>query len=134
MTDQPQFQFSRRERQIMDALYGAGELSAADVRASIDQPPSYSAVRALLSKLVEKGAVSFRQQGKSYIYRPVVAQEQAQSSALSRLVKTFFGGSAAGAASALLGMNDKQLSDAEIDQLEDAIAQARANRQGQKSE
>ncbi len=117
-------QLSRRERQIMDALFEAGELSAQDVRAAIPDAPGYSAVRALLAKLVEKKIVDFREDGPRYIYFPVVAQEEARTSALQKMLKTFFGGSTAAAVNALLGMNKEKLSAEEIDQLQQAIDEA----------
>ncbi|MDR7092000.1 MULTISPECIES: BlaI/MecI/CopY family transcriptional regulator [Cellvibrio] len=117
-------QLSRRERQIMDALFEAGELSAQDVRAAIPDAPGYSAVRALLAKLVEKKIVDFREDGPRYIYFPVVAQEEARTSALQKMLKTFFGGSTAAAVNALLGMNKEKLSAEEINQLQQAIDEA----------
>lgn len=117
-------QLSRRERQIMDALFEAGELSAQDVRAAIPDAPSYSAVRALLAKLVEKQIVDFREDGPRYIYFPCVAAEDARVSALQKLLKTFFGGSTAAAVNALLGMNKNPLSENEINQLQQAIEDA----------
>ncbi len=114
-------QLSRRERQIMDALFEAGELSAQDVRAAIPDAPSYSAVRALLAKLVEKKIVDFREEGPRYIYFPVVAQEEARASALQKLLKTFFGGSTTAAVNALLGMKREKLSEDEVRQLQAAI-------------
>ena len=120
-------QLSRRERQIMDALFEAGELSAQDVRAAIPDAPSYSAVRALLAKLVEKQIVNYREDGPRYIYFPVVAQEEARTSALQKLLKTFFAGSTAAAVNALLGMNKEKLSSDEITQLQQAIDAAAEN-------
>ncbi|UUA72646.1 BlaI/MecI/CopY family transcriptional regulator [Cellvibrio sp. QJXJ] len=117
-------QLSRRERQIMDALFEAGELSAQDVREAIPDAPSYSAVRALLAKLVEKQIVDFREEGPRYIYFPRIAQEEARTSALQKLLKTFFGGSTAAAVNALLGMNKDKLSADEIVQLQQAIDEA----------
>nr|WP_324258188.1 BlaI/MecI/CopY family transcriptional regulator [Cellvibrio fontiphilus] len=117
-------QLSRRERQIMDALFEAGELSAQDVRAAIPDAPSYSAVRALLAKLVEKQIVDFREEGPRYIYFPRIAPEEARVSALQKLLKTFFGGSTAAAVNALLGMNKNPLSENEIKQLQQAIDDA----------
>lgn len=119
-------QLSRRERQIMDALFEAGELSAQDVRAAIPDAPSYSAVRAMLAKLVEKHIVDFREDGPRYIYFPRVAQEEARVSALQKLLKTFFGGSTTAAVNALLGMNKDKLSADEITQLQRAIDEAAA--------
>lgn len=120
-------QLSRRERQIMDALFEAGELSAQDVRTAIPDAPSYSAVRALLAKLVEKQIVDFREDGPRYIYFPCIAQEEARISALQKLLKTFFGGSTAAAVNALLGMNKERLSVDEIIQLQRAIDDAAAS-------
>lgn len=117
-------QLSRRERQIMDALFEAGELSAQDVQAAIPDAPGYSAVRALLAKLVEKKIVDFREDGPRYIYFPVVAREDARTSALQKLLKTFFGGSTTAAVNALLGMNREKLSVDEIDELRKAIDEA----------
>lgn len=118
-------QLSKRERQIMDALFEAGELSAQDVKAAIPDAPSYSAVRALLAKLVEKDIVQYRDESGRYIYFPVIKQDQARESALQKMVKTFFGGSATAAVNALLGMQDKKLTDDEIAELEAAIAKAK---------
>jgi BlaI family transcriptional regulator, penicillinase repressor len=118
-------QLSKRERQIMDALFEANELSAQDIKAAIPDAPSYSAVRALLAKLVEKGIVQYRDESGRYIYFPVIKQDQARSSALQKMVKTFFGGSAAAAVNALLGMQDKQLTADEIAELQAAIEKAK---------
>ena len=116
---------SRRERQIMDILYERQALSAQDVRAALPDPPSYSAVRALLAKLVDKGVVKHREEGLRYIYSPVVEQHDARASALRKLVKTFFEGSAVQAVNALLGMEKKPLSEAELAELERAIREAK---------
>lgn len=124
-------QLSRRERQIMDALFEAGELSAQDVRAAIPDAPGYSAVRALLAKLVEKKVVNFREDGPRYIYFPVVAQEEARTSALQKLLKTFFAGSTTAAVNALLGMNKEKLSTEEVIQLQQAIDEAAKNEKAQ---
>jgi BlaI family transcriptional regulator, penicillinase repressor len=118
-------QLSKRERQIMDALFEANELSAQDIKSAIPDAPSYSAVRALLAKLVEKGIVQYRDESGRYIYFPVIKQDQARSSALQKMVKTFFGGSAAAAVNALLGMQDKQLTPDEIAELQAAIEKAK---------
>ncbi len=127
-TSPPQeLQLSRRERQIMDALFEAGELSAQDVRDAIPEAPGYSAVRALLAKLLEKGLVDFREDGPRYIYFPVIAQEEARTSAMQKLLKTFFGGSTAAAVNALLGMSPDKLSADEAKQLQDAIDKARGD-------
>lgn len=122
-------QLSKRERQIMDALFEAGELSAQDVKASIPDAPSYSAVRALLAKLVEKGIVMYRDDAGRYIYFPVIKQDQARESALQKMVKTFFAGSATAAVNALLGMQEKKLTREEIAELEAMIAKAKQGRE-----
>lgn len=127
MSKEVDIQLSRRERQIMDALFEAGEMTAQDVRSAIADAPSYSAVRALLAKLVDKKVIDFREDGPRYVYFPVIAQEEARNSALQKLLKTFFGGSTSAAVSALLGLNKEALSEAEIAQLQDAIARAKAN-------
>ena len=116
---------SRRERQIMDALFEQGEMSAQDVRAAIPEPPSYSAVRALIAKLVEKNLVSYREEGPRYIYFPVVERSEASANAMQRLIKTFFAGSAVAAVNALLGMNKENLTEDEVAELQAAIEKAK---------
>jgi predicted transcriptional regulator len=125
MTQDTHNQLSRRERQIMDALLEAGELSAQDVRAAIPDAPGYSAVRALLAKLVEKNVIGFREEGPRYIYFPLVERSEARASALQKLLKTFFDGSAVAAVNALLGMNKQNLSESEIAELQVAIQRAK---------
>ena len=119
---------SRREREILDVLYQTEEASAQQVMELMPDPPSYSSVRALLARMIEKELVTHRQEGAKYLYQPAQARAQAQSSALSRMLKTFFDGSIAKAAHALLGEKGEELSDAELDALEQAIAKARANK------
>jgi BlaI family penicillinase repressor len=118
-------QLSRRERQIMDVLFEAGELSAQEVRAGIPDAPGYSAVRALLAKLVEKKIIGFREDGPKYIYFPLVARQEARTTALQKMLKTFFDGSAVAAVNALLGMNKQSLSESEVEELELAIQRAK---------
>ena len=112
---------SRRERQIMDVLIEHGSSSAQEVLDRIPDPPSYSAVRALIARLVEKDCVSFRQEGKRYIYSPNISEKKSQGSALKRLVKTFFKGSSSKAVSALLDMDDLNMSAREIEEIERKI-------------
>jgi predicted transcriptional regulator len=114
---------SRRERQIMDVLYARGSATAAEVREALPDPPSYSAVRALLRILEEKGHARHEQQGPRYVYLPQVSRERARKSALKRLVATFFEGSAAQAAAALIGT--ERLSKAELARLSSLIDKAR---------
>jgi len=116
---------SRRERQIMDALYTRGRASAAEVMESMPDPPSYSAVRAMLRLLEEKGLVRHEQEGQRYIYLPTVPAERASRSALTRLVQTFFGGSAEQAVAALLDMERSNMDEEQLDRLAKLIEQAR---------
>jgi predicted transcriptional regulator len=99
---------SKRERQIMDVLYGAGRATAAEVRARMPDPPSYSAVRTLLRILEEKGHVRHEQDGIRYVYVPTVAPAKAQRSALKHLIDTFFGGSASRGMAALVELSGRE--------------------------
>lgn len=114
---------SRRERQILDILYAKNSATAAEVRDAMADPPSYSAVRALLRILEEKGHARHENQGTRYVYVPSVPRESARHSALTRLVATFFDGSAAQAAAALV--DSGSLSDDELTRLSAAIERAR---------
>ena len=116
---------SRRERQILDILYQRGQATAAEVQAALPEPPSYSAVRALLRILEEKGHVRHQQDGPRYVYLPTVARANAQRSALRHVLHTFFNGSAEQAISALLGDSGAKLSPAELDRLARMIDTAR---------
>jgi predicted transcriptional regulator len=116
---------SRRERQIMDALHAKQSATAAEVLAALPDPPGYSAVRALLRILEQKGQVKHRRDGARYVYLPRLSREVASRSALKRVVSTFFQGSVSQAMAALLEKADTELSDAELDQLEQIIKQAR---------
>lgn len=114
---------SRRERQIMDVLYARGSATAAEIRDALPDPPSYSAVRALLRILEEKGHARHEHQGPRYVYFPQVSRERARRSALKRLVSTFFGGSAAQAAAALIG--SETLSKDDVTRLTTMLERAR---------
>jgi len=116
---------SRRERQIMDVIYGRGQATAAEVLEGLPDPPSYSAVRAMLRVLEEKGHLRHEQQGPRYVFLPTVPREQARQSALKQLVQTFFDGSTEQAVAALLDQSARALSDAELDRLARLIDQAR---------
>lgn len=128
MTKTPH-KLSRRERQILDVLYERQPASAKDVQAGIVDAPSYSSVRALLARMVEKGLISHQQEGAKYLYSAVTAKDDAGQSAMGRLVRTFFEGSALKAASALIGDAKEQLDDRELESLEEMIRQARARKQ-----
>lgn len=114
---------SRRERQLLDALYRIGPASVADVRAALDDPPSYSSVRTLLGVMVDKGHLAHHREGTRYIYRPVMPAAEAGRSALSSLVRTFFGGSVKGAVSALL--EAEAVDEDTLDELARMVEQAR---------
>ncbi len=117
-------QLSRRERQIMDVIYRRGRATAAEVLQDIPDPPSYSAVRALLRLLEEKGQVHHEQDGPRYVYAPTVNRDRARRSALKHVVRTFFDGSATDAVAALLD-GEAKLDDKELDRLSAIIEQAR---------
>ena len=116
---------SRRERQILDILYQQGQATAAEVQNALPEPPSYSAVRALLRILEEKGHVRHQQDGPRYVYLPTLARENAKRSALRHMLRTFFDGSAEQAISALLDDASAKLSPAELDRLARLIEDAR---------
>jgi predicted transcriptional regulator len=114
---------SRRERQILDILYAKGSATAAEVLSALPDPPSYSAVRALLRILEEKGHARHESRGTKYVYLPLVPRESARNSALTRIIKTFFEGSAAQAAAALV--DSGSLSDEELTRLSALIERAK---------
>jgi predicted transcriptional regulator len=114
----------RREREIFEILCSAGEASAADVRRAMADPPSHSAVRTILSRLEAKGLVRHRAEDQTYVYRSVPQPAKVRETALRQLVKTFFEGSAARAATALLGLS-QSLEPEELDALQRAIDEAK---------
>jgi predicted transcriptional regulator len=114
----------RRERQILDAVYRLGRASVADVRAALPDPPSYSAVRGMLNLLKDKGHVRHESDGLRYVYLPVVEPSEARRSAMAHVVRTFFGGSPAEAASALFDLPDGKISREELAQLSRLVKQA----------
>jgi len=120
-----QTQLSRRERQIMDVVYRLGKATVTDVLERLPDPPSYSAVRALMRILEEKGHLSHEQDGPRYVYLPTVPRDAAQASALSHLVRTFFGGSAEAAVAALLDLPEHGMSEGELSRLSQLIDEAR---------
>lgn len=124
----PLQQLSRRERQIMDILYERQPCSAQDIQERLPDPPSYSAVRALLARLVDKQLVQFRQEGARYMYFASVAEKKAQESAMSRLLKTFFKGSPARAVNALLDMEAEGMSAREIEEIERKIQRLKSRK------
>lgn len=116
---------SRRERQIMDIVYRRGEATAAQILADLPDPPSYSAIRALLRILVDKKHLQHREDGPRYVYAPTLPRQAARARALAQVVNTFFDGSALKAASALLGSSQRKLTKTELDELRALIDAAR---------
>lgn len=114
----------RREREIFEILCSQSEATAADVRSAMADPPSYSAVRTLLARLEGRGLVKHRAVEQAYVYRSVPQPAKVRESALKQMVKTFFDGSAANAATALLGLT-KSLSPDEAAALRQAIDEAK---------
>ena len=112
---------SRRERQIMDILYRLGEASAKEVMENLPDPPSYSAVRALMSTLEGKGMVKHSKVSRRYIYKPAITEKRARRSALSNLLSTFFDGRPEKLVAALLDPKDMQLNKKEIDKIREAL-------------
>jgi BlaI family transcriptional regulator, penicillinase repressor len=110
MTHEKHMQLGRRERQIMDVVYRRGQASVSEVRSDLPDPPSYSAVRAMLGLLEDKGYLRHRQQGLKYVYIPADDTSKVRNSALEHMVRTFFGGSPERAVAALLEMRDSKLS------------------------
>jgi predicted transcriptional regulator len=116
-----------RERELVDFLYRAGEATVADLRNHLPDTLSASALRTMLARLEAKGLVQRRQSPEGWLYSPTVPQDAAKESMLQHVVRTFFNGSAASAATALLGMSDP-LDAKDIDELEKLIAAARQRR------
>jgi predicted transcriptional regulator len=121
---------SRRERQIMDVLFEHGRASAAEVMAALPDAPSYSAVRALLRVLEEKGHVRHVRRGKSYLYEPTHPRKSAARAALKQVLRTFFGGSVEQVVAALVSDADLQLSDEELKRLSRLIEEAKVDPPG----
>jgi predicted transcriptional regulator len=116
---------SRRERQIMEVVYEHGRVTAAEVREQMPDPPSYSAVRAMLRILEDKGHLRHEQDGPRYVFLPTVPRAEASETALRRLVRTFFGGSPEGAMAALLDLEGDRLDEEALDRIAERIDEAR---------
>ena len=116
---------SRRERQIMDFLFRVGKATAADVMEGLPNAPSYSAVRALLRILEQKGHIRHEEEGRAYVYMPLARRADARQSALSHLLKTFFDNSAEQAMAALLAIKGEKMSDAELERMSRLIDAAK---------
>jgi BlaI family penicillinase repressor len=116
---------SRRERQIMDILYQRGKASASEVREAMPEAPGYSAVRAMLRVLEEKGHVKHVEEGLKYVHVPVIAREKAKKSAVKHVLDTFFAGSPEQIVAALLDVSAEKLTREELDRMADLIEKAR---------
>ena len=116
-----------RERQIVDILYQRGPATVSEIGEALANEVTGSAIRAMLKRLEDKGFVEREGSERGFVYAPRVSEKAARKSALTQIVKTFFNGSAVGAATALIGMEDK-LADDELDELEQLIAKAREGR------
>lgn len=114
----------RRERELFELLCSAGEATAAELRAAMKDPPSYSAVRTLLARLEARGVIKHRTVDQAYVYQSATQPAKVRETAMKQMVRTFFDGSAANAATALLGLT-KSLSKDELDALQRAIDEAR---------
>ena len=118
-------QLSRRERQIMEVIYTHGRATAAEVRENLPDPPSYSAVRAMLRILEDKGHLVHENDGPRYVFLPTTPRKQASETALRGIVHTFFGGSPENAVAALLDLGDDDLDSEALERIAERIAQAR---------
>ena len=116
---------SRRERQIMEIIYESGRATAAEVRDRMPDPPSNSAVRAMLRILEGKGHLEHEQDGPRYVFLPTVPREEARATALRRLLRTFFGDSPEGAMAALLDLGGDQLDEEALRRIAKRIDEAR---------
>jgi predicted transcriptional regulator len=116
---------SRRERQIMDVIYGVKEATVSQVLERLPSPPSYSAVRALLRVLEQKGHLTHRQEGPRYVFSPVLPRERARQSALKNLLKTFFDNSTEDVVAALLDISEASLSESDYARLLELVEKAR---------
>lgn len=125
MSKNTEWELGRRERQIMDIVFRLGRASVSQVQSELPDPPSYSAVRAMLGFLEDKGYLRHEQDGLKYLYLPTADRNKAQTSALQHLVKTFFAGSAADAAAALMELPDTGLPEKDRSRLLQAIQKAK---------
>jgi predicted transcriptional regulator len=125
MSRNPYLDLGRRERQILDAVYRLGTATVAEVRAALPDPPSYSAVRAMLARLEQHGHLGHEQQGARYLYHPLHTREEATRTALRRMMETFFEGSAARAVAAVLDASGCDLTPEQRDELDKLIERAR---------
>jgi len=116
---------SRRERQIMDILYQRGKSSATEVREAMPDAPSYSAVRAMLRVLEDKGHVKHRSEGLRYVYLPTVTHDKARRSAVKHLLDTFFTDAPEDVVAALLDVSSTRVTREELDRMSEMIERAK---------
>jgi BlaI family penicillinase repressor len=116
---------SRRERQVMNIIYAKGRATATEIHATLPDPPTFSATRAIIRTLEEKGHIRHEEQGLKYIYLPVVPADKARHSALNNVVATFFQGSPSRLLATLLDSSASKISDEELRELEELIRKAR---------
>ena len=125
MTEVAEGRLSRREREIMDIVFRRGRVGVVEVLEEMESPPSYSAVRATLRILEDKGHLKHEQDGPRYVFLPIITREKARTSALRQLLGTFFDGSTEQAVAALLDLKSAKLDKQELDRLAALIDQAR---------
>jgi BlaI family transcriptional regulator, penicillinase repressor len=124
-TSKPDPELSRRERQIMDVLFARGRATGQEIQEGLPDQPNYSSVRTILRVLERKGYVRHMEEGLKYVYEPTVARETASRSALQRIIRTFFDGSAKEAVAALLDPAAFRLSEKELSELARMIERAK---------
>lgn len=118
-------QLSKRERQIMDAIYRLGQATAAEVRTELPEAPTYTTVRGLLRILEQKGHLRHSEDGTRFVYSPSLPRQRAGASILTHIVRTFFDGSAAKAMAAMLGSSERSVNAAELERLSDLVTRER---------
>ncbi len=125
MSKRTPLDLGRRERQIMEAVYTHGQASVSDVLEALPDPPSYSAVRAILNTLEGKGHLRRKKSGKKFLYLPTVSHKKARQSVLKKMLATFFSGSSVQAMASLIEMNEENLSREDLDRLAQLIEDAK---------
>jgi BlaI family transcriptional regulator, penicillinase repressor len=115
----------KRERQILEAVYRRGESAVSEVLAELADPPSYSSIRAIMGMLVRKGVLTYRRDGKRYLYKAVTSKPKAQKSALKNLLSNLFGGRVTEAMATLLDVAGDNLSNEDFDRMRQMIEQAK---------
>ena len=130
MTDGTPLELGKRQRQIYEAVLKIGQGSVSDILAELESPPSYSAVRAMLGILVDKGYLKIREEGRKYVYHASLSKQKTQKTALRRMLDTFFGGSPTAAVAALLELESHGISEPEAKKLRQLINEAKRPESG----